>query len=104
MFASSMLFWVESVLDEPVLEFSPVLGCIAGIVFLVKAGMLSGQFYIHSAALFFSSVVMAAMDRGGETSYSVSLFGIVSGLTFFLPGLKYYRLQKKSRQAKSRSV
>lgn len=104
MFASSMLFWVESVLDEPVLEFSPVLGCIAGIVFLVKAGMLSGQFYIHSAVLFFTSVVMAAMDRGGEASYSVSLFGIVSGLTFFLPGLKYYRLQKKSQRAKTRAA
>lgn len=103
MFASSMLFWVESVLDERVLEFSPVLGCIAGIVFLVKAGMLSGQFYIHSLVLFFSSVVMAAMDRNGTPSYSISLFGIVSGLTFFLPGLKYYRLQKKSVRAKKRS-
>lgn len=100
MVASSMLFWVESVLNEPVLEFSPVLGCIAGIVFLAKAGMLSGQFYIHAVALFSSSVVMAAMSRGGETNYSISLFGVVSALTFFLPGLKYYRLQLKSRKAR----
>lgn len=100
MVASSMLFWVESVLNEPVLEFSPVLGCIAGIVFLAKAGMLSGQFYIHALALFSSSVVMAAMSRGGETNYSISLFGVVSALTFFLPGLKYYRLQLKSRKAR----
>lgn len=100
MVASSLLFWVESVLDEPVLEFSPVLGCIAGIVFLAKAGMLSGQFYIHALALFSSSVVMAAMSRGGETNYSISLFGVVSALTFFLPGLKYYRLQLKSVKAR----
>ncbi|MCR9202589.1 MAG: serine/threonine protein kinase [Planctomycetaceae bacterium] len=103
MMASSMLFWVESVLGEPVLEFSPVLGCIAGIVFLVKAGMLSGQFYIHAAALFCSSVVMAAMSRTGEANYSISLFGIVSGLTFFIPGLKYYRQQRQSVRGRKAS-
>lgn len=94
MVASSMLFWVEYVLREPVLEFSPVLGCIAGIVFLAKAGMLSGQFYVQSVALFGSSVVMAAMSRAAPMNYSISLFGIVSGLAFFVPGLKYYRQQR----------
>ena len=96
MVASSMLFAVESVMNEPVLTFSPVLGCIAGIVFLAKAGMLSGRFYIHAVALFTTSIVMAAMQRQGTPNFSLSLFGIVSGLTFFLPGLKYYRQQKKS--------
>ena len=95
MIASSMLFWVESVLNEPVLEFSPVLGCIAGIVFLAKAGMLSGQFYIQSMALFASSVVMAAMCRNSPLNFSISLFGVVTALSFFIPGLKYYRQQKK---------
>ena len=94
MVASSMLFWVEYVLGEPVLEFSPVLGCIAGIVFLAKAGMLSGQFYLQSAALFGSSVVMAAMSQASPHNFSISLFGIVSGLAFFVPGLKYYRQQR----------
>lgn len=100
MVASSLLFWVESLLDEPVLKFSPVLGCIAGIVFLVKAGMLSGTFYVHSVALFLSSVVMAAMHQSGQPDFSISLFGVVSGLTFFIPGLKYYRQQKRSERAK----
>ncbi len=94
MVASSMLFWVEYVLGEPVLKFSPVLGCIAGIVFLAKAGMVSGSFYVHSAALFLTSVVMASMHSSGQADYSISLFGIVSGLAFFVPGLKYYRQQK----------
>lgn len=98
MVASSMLFAVESVLDEPVLEFSPVLGCIAGIVFLAKAGILSGSFYLHAMALFATSLVMAAMARSGEPNFSISLFGVVSGLTFFLPGLKYYRQQKKMNE------
>ncbi len=96
MVASSLLFWVESLLGEPVLKFSPVLGCIAGIVFLVKAGTLSGTFYVHSVALFSSSVVMAAMHQPGQPDFSISLFGVVSGLTFFIPGLKYYRQQKRS--------
>lgn len=96
MVASSMLFAVESVLSLPVLEFSPVLGCIAGIVFLVKAGTLSGRFYVHAFALFGTSIVMAAMSRGGGPNYSISLFGIVSGLSFFLPGLKYYRQQRRT--------
>ncbi|MEP3481548.1 MAG: serine/threonine-protein kinase [Fuerstiella sp.] len=97
MLASSALFWVESLLGEPVLTLSPVLGCIAGIVFLAKAGMLSGIFYLHSAALFLGSILMAAMDSYfGRPNFSISLFGVISGLTFFLPGLKYYRLQRRS--------
>ena len=99
MVASSMLFWVESVMGERVLEFSPVLGCIAGIVFLAKAGMLSGSFYIHSFALFTVSIVMAAMHRAGQPNFSISLFGIVSGLTFFIPGLKYYRQQRRNESS-----
>ena len=98
MVASSMLFWVESLLNEPVLFFSPVLGCIAGIVFLAKAGILSGSFYLHSAACFIASVVMAAMQRVDGPNYSISLFGVVSALTFFLPGLKYFRQQRKSQR------
>ena len=97
MLASSALFWVESLIGEPVLTLSPVLGCIAGIVFLAKAGMLSGIFYLHSAALFLGSILMAAMDSYfGRPNFSISLFGVISGLTFFLPGLKYYRLQRRT--------
>ncbi|MFM8727940.1 MAG: serine/threonine protein kinase, partial [Planctomycetaceae bacterium] len=46
MIASSMLFAVESIMGLEVLEFSPVLGVIAGRVFLAKAGILSGRFYV----------------------------------------------------------
>lgn len=101
MIASSMLFAVESILNRPVLEFSPVLGVIAGSVFLVKAGMLSGRFYVQAMALFLTSLVMAVMqrisERTGGPNFSISLFGIVSALTFFLPGLKYYRQQRGGR-------
>jgi len=97
MIASSMLFAVESIMNRPVLEFSPVLGAIAGMVFLVKAGILSGQFYIQAVAMFLTSLIMAAIESSDLPDFSVSLFGVVSALTFFQPGLKYYRQQKRSR-------
>jgi serine/threonine-protein kinase len=96
MIASSMLFWVESIMHRPVLEFSPVLGAIAGMVFLVKAGILSGSFYIQSIMMFATSLVMAAVESSDLPDFSVSLFGVVSALTFFVPGLKYYRQQQRS--------
>ncbi len=96
MIASSMLFWVESIMDRPVLEFSPVLGAIAGMVFLAKAGILSGSFYIQSVMMFATALVMAAVEHSNLPNFSVSLFGVMSALTFFLPGLKYYRQQRRS--------
>ncbi|GAB5443257.1 MAG: serine/threonine-protein kinase [Fuerstiella sp.] len=104
MVASSMLFAVESLLRITVLSLSPVLGCIAGIVFLAKAGMLSGVFYLHASVLFLTSVLMAVLERPEQPGYAISLFGIVSGLTFFLPGLKYYRQQKTTSLARARSA
>ncbi|MFN8710536.1 MAG: serine/threonine-protein kinase [Planctomyces sp.] len=97
MIASSLLFGVEWIMHLPVLELSPVLGAIAGIVFLVKAGMLSGRFYLQAVSLFSTSLVMAAIQNSQLPNFSIALFGIVSALTFFVPGLKYYRLQKKRR-------
>ncbi|MEI6537898.1 MAG: hypothetical protein WCO86_00025 [Planctomycetota bacterium] len=100
MIASSMLFWVESIMHRPVLEFSPVLGAIAGMVFLAKAGILSGSFYIQSILMFATALVMAAIEHsslhGDFPNVSVSLFGVMSALTFFFPGLKYYRQQRRS--------
>lgn len=102
MLASSALFWVESLLNEPVLTLSPVLGCIAGIVFLAKAGMLSGIFYLHATALFAGSILMAAMDNYfGRPNLSISLFGFISAVCFFVPGFKYFRLQRRGRRLKS---
>ncbi|MEY2724316.1 MAG: Serine/threonine-protein kinase PknB, partial [Planctomycetota bacterium] len=91
MIASSMLFAVETIMHRPVLEFSPCLGAIAGMVFLAKAGILSGRFYIEAGLMFATSLVMAAIEAADIPDFSVSLFGVVSAITFFLPGLKYYR-------------
>ena len=93
--ASSMmsivgLFVVEIILGLPVLTLSPVLGLSSGMVFLIKAGMLTGTFYVQAAALFATAIAMAVLQRY-EIPLGVILFGIVSAACFFVPGLKYYR-------------
>jgi serine/threonine-protein kinase len=86
MVAIALLFFVEILLDLPVLTLSPVLALIVGMVFMVKAGILSGSFYFQAAALFLTTPLMALFPR-----YSHLIFGAVSAACFFVPGLKYYR-------------
>ncbi len=47
----------------PVLTLSPVLALSSGMVFLVKAGMLTGEFYVQAAALFATALAMALLER-----------------------------------------
>ncbi len=91
MLAIGLLFPVEMLLGLPVLKLSPVLGLVAGIVFLVKAGVLSGTFYLAAAACFGSAVAMAWWPPVAHL-----IFGSVAALCFFLPGLKYYRQRRRS--------
>ena len=90
----TLLFVVEIILGLPVLTLSPVLALSSGMVFLVKAGILSGSFYLQAGALFLTSVIMARWP-----DYGLVVFGVVSGLCFFLPGLKYHRQRYRSRKA-----
>jgi hypothetical protein len=89
--ASIGVFVVEVQLGLDVLTLTPILSLAAGMVYLVKAGTLSGGFYIAAAASFASAVPMAYMGP----PRSPVLFGVVSALCFFVPGLKYYRQRKR---------
>jgi serine/threonine-protein kinase len=95
---SISLFGVELLLQLPVLKLSPVLAVLAGMVFLVKAGMLSGWFYLASAACFVTAVLMALFPQVG-----LLLFGSVSAACFFYPGLKYYRQRQEALRETSAS-
>jgi serine/threonine protein kinase len=95
--ASTLLFGLEWLLDLPVLTLSSVLPLIAGSVFLVKAGILSGIFYIQSAVLYATSFAMAVLHRRPESDYGLSVFGFAMGLCFFLPGWKYWRQRQTVR-------
>ncbi len=94
--ASIGCFIVEVVLGRPVLELTPVLAVMAGMVFLVMAGMLSGWFYLAAGACFLSALPMAMLDP----QWSTLLFGAVSAFAFFVPGLKYYRQRRRCIEAK----
>ncbi|MEL7497127.1 MAG: serine/threonine-protein kinase [Planctomycetota bacterium] len=86
----AFLFPLEIVLDLPVLSMAPMLGVVAAMVFLAKAGMLSGTFYIHSVTMFLTAIAMMFLD-----DYAMLLFGVISAACFFLAGLKYYRKRKR---------
>lgn len=83
---NSMMYVVEMLLGLPVLTLSPAIGVISGMVFLVKAGILTGEFYIQSAALFGTACLMGMFPK-----YGLTIFGVVSAACFFIPGWKYYR-------------
>jgi serine/threonine-protein kinase len=84
--AIALLFPIEMLLQLKVLQLSPVLGVINGMVFMAKAGILSGAFYIQAVVLFATAGVMALFP-----DYAHLIFGTVSAACFFFPGLKYYR-------------
>ncbi|MBI3406910.1 MAG: protein kinase [Planctomycetes bacterium] len=92
--ASIGVFIVEVILNLPALLLSPILAIAAGMVFLVKAGTLSGWFYIAAAASFLVAVPMSIIGP----PWSPVLFGLVSAAGFFVPGLKYYRQRLRARR------
>jgi hypothetical protein len=63
------------------------------MVYVVMAGTLSGWFYIAAALCFLAAVPQAILGA----PWAPLLFGAVSALGFFMPGLKYYR--QRQRQA-----
>ena len=90
MISIGLLFVVEMILGMPVLTLAPIMALTSGMIFLVKAGTLTGQFYFQSAALFATALMMAALQRM-HIDVGITLFGIVSAGCFFFPGLKYHR-------------
>src|SRR5262249_36371287 len=88
------VFILEIAMGMPVLSLAPMLAVIAGMTFVVKAGMLSGWFYVWAAAEFFIALPMALYP-----DYGILLFGAVTAVSFFIPGLHYYRQRLRSRQA-----
>ncbi len=84
------LFPLEWALKLEVLQLAPVLALVAAMVFLVKAGIISGQFYLHAAVMFITAIVMML-----KPDCDMIVFGFVSAGCFFVAGLKYYRRKKQ---------
>jgi serine/threonine protein kinase len=90
--AIAMLTPLEWLLGLKPLTLSPMLPMIGSMVFLVKAGILSGQFYIQAALMLLTSFAMALFPNIAHT-----LFGLVAAGCFFVPGLKYFRQRHRAR-------
>ncbi|HEV3116644.1 MAG TPA: serine/threonine-protein kinase, partial [Gemmataceae bacterium] len=86
------IFAAEWVSQRPVLSMAPGLAVVGALVFLVKAGMLSGKLYLASAALIATSALMPFLD----SSTGLMFFAFVSAACFFIPGFKYYRQRRRS--------
>jgi serine/threonine-protein kinase len=98
MIVDTFMYAIEWQLGLPVLTLSPVLGPVSGSVFLVKAAMLSGKFYVHAVVLCLTGLAMAWLQRQSYVpNIGLTVFGVVSSLCFFLPGCKYYRQVRRSR-------
>jgi predicted Ser/Thr protein kinase len=91
------LFPLESLMGLSLLKLTPLLGLISGSVFLVKAGMLNGSFYIQAGLLFLTAIPMARYPE-----YAHFIFGPVVAACFFLPGLKYHRRNLLNRELSAR--
>jgi len=102
MFSTMLLFGLEGLLGLPVLSLSPVLPLIAGNVFLVKAGILSGKFYIQAVLLYATSLAMALLHEWGLGDVGLVLLGCVLAGSFFAPGFKYYRQRLDGEDAARR--
>ena len=86
------LFPLEAGLNLPVLKLSPVLALFGAMAFVIKAGILSGEFYLWAAVMALTSVGMTIHPQTAHLQ-----LGIASAACFFFPGLKYYRQRLRSR-------
>jgi serine/threonine-protein kinase len=99
MIADTFMYIIEYQLALPVLTLSPMLGPVSGAVFLVKASVLSGKFYVYSIILCLTGLAMAWLQRQTYIpNIGLTLFGIVSAACFALPGWKYYRQVRRDRE------
>ena len=98
MVAIAALFPVEYLLDLPVLKLAPVLALVSGMVFTVKAGVLTGKFYTQAIAMFAIAPLMAIFP-----DWALGMFGVSGAACFLIPGWKYHR-QSSGRAADRRTT
>ena len=91
--SAALLFAVEWLLRLPALSLSPVLAISSGTIFLAKAGILSGRFYVYAFLCYLAACVMAVFPTHG-----VAIFGVVSATGFFIPGWKYHKLRVETER------
>jgi serine/threonine-protein kinase len=62
------------------------LAVVAGMVFLCKAGILSGMFYLAVAALFTTAILMWLFP-----DLAMLMYGFALASSYFIPGWIFFR-------------
>jgi hypothetical protein len=80
----NLIFLVEWLLGLPTLKLAPMIAVTNGTMFMIKAGILSGDYYLQAAVTFLAIFPMAWFPR-----FAPMIFGLVASACFFVTGLKY---------------
>ena len=91
--SSIMFFLIEVIMGYKVLSLSPAIAVSAGMIFVLKAGILTGRFYVLALLMFATALVMPLFAE-----WRIILLGFTMAISFFVPGLKYYRQRKRGIQ------
>jgi len=89
--AINLVFLVEWLLGLPVLSLITMIAVTNGMLFMVKAGILSGFYYFQAAAVILAILPMAWFPR-----FAPMIFGTVAAACFFVTGLKYRLRRQRS--------
>jgi len=81
----NLLLAAEWLLGMPVMRLAPLLAITNGMLFLIKGGILSGEFYVHGAVLFLTLIPATLYPPS-----AIPAFALVSAGCFFVTGLKYH--------------
>jgi serine/threonine-protein kinase len=87
--AINLVFLVEALLEMPVLSLFPMVAVTNSMLFMVKAGILSGFYYLQAAALILVLFPMVWFPR-----FAPLLFGAVAAACFLVTGIKYRRRRR----------
>jgi hypothetical protein len=88
--AINLVFLVEWLLGLPVLSLITMIAVTNGMLFMVKAGILSGFYYFQAA------VILAILPMAWFPRFTPMIFGTVAVACFFLTGLKYRLRRQRS--------
>jgi len=89
----NLLLAAEWLLGLPVMALAPLLTITNGMLFVVKGGILSGEFYVQGALLFLTLIPAALFPRA-----AIPAFALMSAGCFFVTGLKYHLRHLQARR------
>jgi serine/threonine-protein kinase len=99
------IFLTEMILQMDALQLSPILAVITGMMFVTKAGMLSGEFYIY-AALNFIAIVPMTISMNMQPTWHLNqiILAVVASLGFIIPGARYHQQRRKALRASNLAI